>query len=113
MKAFTVANTARVYVYSDPVSMSRSFPGLSDLVSAKLKKKPESGDLYLFVNKKKTYLKVLFWAKDGFCIFAKKLPKGIFDSEGWGSTMKITELEEMVNRVVIHGAKKLSHLKVA
>lgn len=113
MKAFNISNTAKVYAYNEPVSMARSFPGLSDLVAKKLRKKPESGDLFLFVNKKKNYCKILFFHKGGHCIFAKKLPHGVFDCEDLPSTLSVVALEKMINEVIVNGAKKLRHLKVA
>ncbi len=111
MKAFTVSHTAKVFAYTEPVHMARSFDGLSEIIVKKLKKKPESGDLYLFVNTKKTYVKVLFWSKGGFCIFAKRLDKAIFDTDSMDGSLSITSLEKLVDEVIVHGGKKLRHLK--
>ena len=112
MKVFTVARAAKVYAYSKPVSMSCSFPALEKLVAQKMRKHPDSGDLFLFFNKKMNYVKVLFWAKDGFCIFAKKLPKGLFDAESIVNSMTLSELESFVNEIYINRTK-VRHLKRA
>lgn len=113
MKAFTVSQLAKVHAYTAPVSMIYSFPMLTQLVSAKLKRKPESGDLFLFHNKARDYVKVLYFDHNGFCIWSKKLPRGNFDTAGIGKHMTISELEAMVNQVVIMGGKRLPHLKLA
>lgn len=101
MKAFTIKPKAKVFVYDEPVRMSCSFPGLSKLVQQKLGKKPESGDLFLFMNKKSTYLKVLFWAKHGPCIFAKSLPRGFFpELHVVGQSLSIGELHKIADHVL-------------
>lgn len=109
MKGFTIEHKAAIHVYSKPVSMCYGFPKLREL-AGKLEK--EEKDLYVFCNQKRNYLKVLFWAKDGWCIFAKKLEKkggATFDvnlamEEDRALTQK--ELTQIVDQVVIYGAKK-------
>lgn len=106
MKIFNAYNLAKIYVYEDAVSMSKSFAGLSEIVSQKMHKKPDSEDLYVFVNKKRDYLKILFWYKNGSCIFAKKLPVGIFDAEGIEGNISLQAMEKIVNEVIISQRKK-------
>lgn len=75
---FEISIRSKVYVYDVPVHMSASFRTLGSLVETKLKKPPASGDLYLFMNKSQTYLKILWWQNDGWNIFARMLPRGKF-----------------------------------
>ena len=58
--------------------MRKSFDGLYELVGRCLLEQPTSGDLFLFINRKKTYLKGLIWDRTGFVIIAKKLERGQF-----------------------------------
>lgn len=111
MKAFSIKNTAKIHVYKEPVTMIYSFTGLSEKIN-KAGLKVDSGDLFLFVNRAKNYVKVLYYHGEGICILSKKLPKGIFDV-AVGSKMTLTELQNLIDRVIIHGGKKLPHLKVA
>lgn len=112
MKAFTINPKARIYVYKDPVSMARSFPGLTKLVKeAKLPGKAD--DLYVFINKKKSYLKILYHNKGGYCIFAKKLDAGMFDSEGISTRLNLSEMSKLVDEVIVNGGKKVRRLKAA
>jgi len=98
MKVFEVTPKAQVYVYSKPISMSSSFPKLTHLVTLELNKQVKGGDLYLFVNKKRTYVKILFWSKDGVCILAKKLPRGVFNFKLEGQHLSIAGLQNVINK---------------
>lgn len=101
MKTFEVAKTAAVYVYGDPVSMANGFRGLGLIVAKKLKKPADNGDVFVFINRAKDYLKALFFDNDGWCIFAKKLPKGTFDVEGIEGEITINQMLAIVNGVVL------------
>lgn len=98
MKVFTVMPKARVYVYSEPIRMSCSFPKLIGLVEDQLKKTLQAGDLYLFANKAQTYLKVLFWSKGGACILAKQLPRGKFSIKLDSDTLTIAGLHSVLDK---------------
>ena len=60
--------------------MRKSFNGLEILVREVLKENPLSGHLFVFLNKNRTHLKTLYWDKDGFCLFYKRLEKGTYIS---------------------------------
>lgn len=89
----TNPRTAKVFIYSEPVSMACSFPKLQQLVE-NMENAPsaDSGNLYLFTNKKHTYVKVLFYLKGGLCILAKKLDHGKFILNFAGKVITIPEL---------------------
>ena len=71
----------RVHVYGQPVDMRKSFDGLYALTRQRLGADPLSGDLYVFINRRATQIKVLYWDRTGFCIWAKKLESGRFLSD--------------------------------
>lgn len=58
--------------------MRKSFDGLSGLVSMHMNADPQSGDVYLFINRARDRLKMLVWEKDGFWLFYKRLEEGRF-----------------------------------
>lgn len=110
MKMFTIKSGAHVYVYKNPVNMSCGFPKLTDLAE-KTDGDISKGDLYLFVNKKRNYVKILFHAKDGMCIFSKKIPAGRFQDVS-KDTLSLKDLTHLVDYIVRHG-KKERKLKLA
>lgn len=101
MKAFDITPTAKVYVYTKPLSMCCSFPRLKHIVNTELGLKPDNGDLFVFMNKKHTYLKILFFMKEGHCIFAKTLPRGKQFKLLRKNLADIKSLENLVNNVVL------------
>lgn len=68
----------RVFVYGRPVDMRKSFDGLFTLVAGALEEDPMSGDLFLFLNRRRNFLKGLLWDRTGFIIIAKRLERGQF-----------------------------------
>ncbi len=69
---------ARVFVYREACDMRRSFSGLSGLVREQMGQDPLSGHYFFFINRSKNYIKLLSWDGTGYCLRAKKLPKGCF-----------------------------------
>jgi transposase len=72
----------RVYVYGCPVDMRQSYDGLYALTRHTLGQDPTSGQLFALINRRATQIKVLYWDRTGFCVWAKRLEKGRFLSDG-------------------------------
>lgn len=70
--------SVRVYLCLSPCDMRRSFDGLHALVRDHLQLDAFAGHLYLFANKRKDRLKILYWNNSGFAIWAKRLEAGTF-----------------------------------
>lgn len=68
----------KVYLSLEPADMRKSFNGLSGLVQEHLKANPYDGALYLFTNKRRNRLKILFWDGTGLWVAAKRLEEGRF-----------------------------------
>lgn len=94
------------YFYRQPTDMRKSFNGLSGLVRGALSKNPESGDVYIFVNRRRDRVKLLVWDRTGFVIFYKQLQQGTFElpvfapdaqscKMGWDKLMLILEGVEL------------------
>lgn len=58
--------------------MRKSFEGLSDLARNQFKEDPLSGHLFVFANRGRTRIKILYWDGTGIWVCAKKLPQGTF-----------------------------------
>ena len=70
----------RVHVYGRPADMRKSFDGLYALTRHELGLDPLSGHLFAFINRRATQMKVLYWDRTGFCVWAKRLERGRFVS---------------------------------
>ena len=70
------ANTG-IFLYLEPTDMRKSFHGLSGLVYAHLGF-PQDGNYYIFVNRRRTHVKILYWDGDGLAVWYKRLEKGQF-----------------------------------
>lgn len=76
MLSFTGA--LKVYVALEPQDMRKSFNGLSAAVEQHLGGDPYQGTLYLFTNRRRDRLKILFWDGTGLWVAAKRLEQGRF-----------------------------------
>lgn len=70
--------SVRVYLCLSPCDMRRSFDGLHALVRDHLKMDAFAGHLYLFANKRRDRIKILYWDRDGFAIWSKRLEEGSY-----------------------------------
>jgi transposase len=70
--------SVRVYLATSPCDMRRSFDGLHALVSAVLQLDAFAGHLFVFANKRRDRVKILYWDRDGFAVWAKRLEEGTY-----------------------------------
>lgn len=68
----------RVFLYRLPTDMRKSFHGLVALTESALMQDPLSGSLFVFVNRRRDRIKILYWGQTGFCIWYQQLQKGTY-----------------------------------
>ena len=68
----------RVYVAVGSTDMRKAINGLSILVEQAMGKNPFSGDLFVFCNRLRNIVKILYWDRNGFCLWHKRLEKDRF-----------------------------------
>ena len=74
----TLPPTVRIYVAAAPVDMRKSFDGLAATTRGVLGADPLSGALFVYRNRAATLVKILWWDRAGWCLFAKRLERGTF-----------------------------------
>jgi transposase len=70
--------TVQMYLCVVPIDMRRSFDGLAEMVRKYLGQDPMSGHLFVFRNKEEAKVKILYWDRDGYAIWYKRLERGTF-----------------------------------
>jgi transposase len=63
----------RVFLYGEPVSMRLSFDGLYALARHRMQLDPTTGNLFAFINRRATQIKVLYFDRTGWCVWANQL----------------------------------------
>lgn len=75
---FSITHHARIFLYGKPCDMRKGFNGLYGLVQNEMELDPLSGYLFVFINSPRTRMKILYWDKDGFALYYKRLERGSF-----------------------------------
>ena len=97
----SLSPATRVFVALAPVDMRKSFNGLYTYAQEVLRQSPTSGHLFVFANKLRNRLKILFWDGSGLWVCAKRLEKGTFawpKGDGPSQSLRPEELQ-----LLIHG----------
>ena len=86
-----------IYLSTTPADMRKSFDGLFALAVHHLGRDPLSGGLFVFFNRRRDRMKLLYWDADGLAVWAKRLEAGTFqmpavDAHARSVTLSATEL---------------------
>ena len=71
-------HAASIYLYREPVDFRQSINGLSILVQESMALDVFSPSLFVFGNRRRDKIKIVFWDKTGFCLFYKRLERDKF-----------------------------------
>ncbi|MEZ5653200.1 MAG: IS66 family insertion sequence element accessory protein TnpB [Burkholderiaceae bacterium] len=105
----TLPHGVRVFVCTRATDMRKSFDGLVGLTRQVLGQDPISGDLFVFVNRKGTMVKVLYWSRGGFCLWAKRLERGrfaAFSGDAITATLTDTQLMMWLDGIDLQSARQ-------
>lgn len=99
----------RVFLYGEPVDMRRSYDGLYALARHGMRQDPLSGHLFAFINRRATQIKVLYFDRSGWCVWAKRLEQGRLLSD-W-SRMTTREIDLTQLKLLLEGieVKRVRH----
>jgi transposase len=104
--------SVRIHFATDLVDMRNGIDGLRAVVEGTLKKDPYAGHLFVFVGKAKDKVKILFWDRNGFVLYLKRLERGRFqlpvvDERTKHVTMEPAELAMLLDGIDLN-AKRLA-----
>jgi len=89
-----------VFLCVDVVDFRKSINGLSLIVEQSLELNPFESALYVFINRKRDKLKILYWEKNGFCLWYKSLQQERFKWPSSGVGLTVTLSSEELNRLI-------------
>lgn len=84
------------FLCTTTIDIRNGFDGLAGIVRNHLKKDPVCGDIFIFLNKNKTHIKLLYWDGDGFALFYKRLEKGRYSLPTHCDIAKELKREELL-----------------
>jgi transposase len=102
-------SAVKIYLCKEPTDMRRSFDGLAMMVQCIIKHDPLSGHVFVFRNKRGNMLKLLYWDRDGYAIWYKRLEKGTFswpDHVGDNALIDYRELSMMLEGITMSSRRK-------
>lgn len=98
-----VAATTKVYLYTRDVDMRRSFDGLMAIVQSEFDRDIRLGDYFMFVNKRRDRIKIIWWDRDGLSIFMKRLESGTVQRPVVASNEKSLVIDQTQLSMLITG----------
>ena len=101
----------RIWLYNQPCDMRKSYDGLSALVKSRLRENPLSGELFVFINRKRTQMKILYFDRSGYCIWSKRLEQGRFQGQAGSEEKRRLEWTDL--KLILEGIdlRSVRHFK--
>ena len=102
---FGASPKTQVHLCDGTTDLRRSFEGLSALVQHKLKADPLSGHLFVFANRSRSRIKVLYWDGSGLWVCTKRLEQGTFRWPEKGGVIDMAALQALLSGYEIRTRK--------
>ena len=107
----SLAHNTRIFLHLPPTDLRKSFDGLGGLVRSAFGSDPRDGSWYLFFNRRRDRVKVLYWDRDGLALWYKRLERGTFESlhaVGGAATreLDVTQLTLLLSGVTLDSAQR-------
>ena len=93
-----LSHNSRYWLYRPTTDMRKSFDSLSGIIRNELKQDILSGDVFVFVNRRRSHIKLLTWEGDGFGLYYKRLEKGTYEmpSENSNGSLHVSAQQLML-----------------
>src|SRR5687768_8928091 len=74
-----LSDTCRYFLYRPPADMRKSFYSLAAIVTEQMQGNALSGDIFIFLSRRRNHIKLLRWERDGFALYSKRLEQGTYE----------------------------------
>jgi len=111
---FFPESQVKIWLYAKATDMRKSFDGLSALAKNHIKEDPLSGHLFVFINRRQTHIKILYFDRSGYCLWAKRLEEGRFQynkNSGEKQALTLTELKLMIEGIELKNTRQRKRYK--
>jgi transposase len=113
-----LSNHTRIFVYSGPTDFRKGFNGLSGLVAEHFDVELLSGHLFLFCNRSRDRIKLLYWDNDGLAIWYKRLEAGSYqlpscDEQSGALEINQTQLSLLLSGIDLTSVKHRKRYRAA
>jgi transposase len=101
--------SVRIFICTQSTDMRRSFDTLAWMAQSVVGQDPFSGHLFVFANRRRDRVKILYWDRDGYAIWYKRLEEGTFrlpDGRGVPIEVERSDLLLLLDGVDIEGARR-------
>lgn len=106
---FFPEDRVRIWLYARPTDMRKQFDGLAALARNQLKEDPMGGHLFVFINRRRTYMKVLYFDRGGYCLWCKRLEQGQFNynvRRGDKQALSWTDLKLLLDGIKVEKSRQ-------
>jgi len=112
-----LSSSCRYFYFNGIVDMRKGSYSLAALVSQEMQQNVLSGDVYVFVSKKRSKIKLLQWDADGYALFEKRLEQGTFEkpitNDNGHYNISAQQLQHILQGVVLKSIKHRKRFTVA
>lgn len=106
-----LSSAIRAWVFAEPVDMRKSIDGLAAIVSAAMGMNPLSGQVFVFIGRRRDRAKLLVWDRHGFWVLYKRLERGRFtDPARLGQALAMSELVAWLDGIDLSRVRRLRPL---
>lgn len=91
------------YLYTGNADMRKSFDGLCGIIQTQMALHALGGSVFIFMNRRRTQVKLLLWEGDGFSIYYKRLEKGTFELPATTGQLATVSLDARQLQFILQG----------
>ncbi len=108
---FSLNSSNQYFLYQGYCDMRKSFNGLCGLVVSELRREVTSGQVFIFLNRQRTHIKLLHWEHGGFVLYYKRLEQGSFSAPP-REQLSWADLVLMIEGIQVHKSRQLLRYQV-